>query len=483
MKSKSRKFVEDVGLMLTSIITGLVASFLIKLVIGNFFGPVGLGTYAIVITLLGIIGVFFGLGIESGIVKFSAQYKENKEQLNKVLSASLLTYFISGVFMSLFIFIASKQISTLLKMPSISLFLLIVAIVIPLNCINLSLMALLNGLRMMRYYLSFAILRQCTILALSLLLIFFGFGLAGVFIAIALETTLTFIILKYKTRKLFNFDLSGYEKIIKSFLSFTTKIYFAGIVAILATKIDLIFVSYFLTDKDAGIYAASLMCSWFLTIIPRGIQSIVYPAASEFDSKRMHAQVTEMVNRVTKYSLAFLIPVGLIVCYFLKPILLFIFPSKIEFLNAVWPARLLIIGMIFYGTAISISTVYEGSGRPDITMKIAFLVCIISIFLDLLLIPIFGINGAAIATSSTVLVQAILIFALLNRVLSIRINYLIVWKIIISAIFSVIAFIVLRNFIFDYLTATFSILIYFSLLLILKAFTNEDKNLFMRLIR
>jgi len=70
-----------------------------------------------------------------------------------------------------------------------------------------------------------------------------------------------------------------------------------------------------------------------------------------------------------------------------------------EYVAGIFAFRILLLGVLCYIVAIINNTAISGIGKPKIVTKIIFISAAVNIILNLLLIPLFNITGAAIATS------------------------------------------------------------------------------------
>jgi O-antigen/teichoic acid export membrane protein len=158
-----------------------------------------------------------------------------------------------------------------------------------------------------------------------------------------------------------------------------------------------------------------------LPIIPQAIQRISYPATSEYWSKNNHQALQKMVSKSMKCSACILLPLGLWLGFFAKEITTTIFGA--EFIHAVLPLYILLIARVIGGaTIISIGASFSGIGRPDVGLKLDTLSSVLNIGLNILLIPRFGIPGAAMATTVSLLLGNVIFLSLMPRILRVRID-------------------------------------------------------------
>ena len=90
------------------------------------------------------------------------------------------------------------------------------------------------------------------------------------------------------------------------------------------------------------------------------------------------------------------------------------------FLDSYLSMVILIFGIIFAGTIDSVDISYSSIGRPDILFKLGFLVAPINIFLNFTLIPLYSIEGAALATMLTLFLVRLPHFYLFPKIIGVQ---------------------------------------------------------------
>ena len=86
------------------------------------------------------------------------------------------------------------------------------------------------------------------------------------------------------------------------------------------------------------------------------------------------------------------------------------------------PLVILMFSLIFYGSFASVGYAFTAAGRPDISYKINGIAIFINFFLNLNLIPVLGLVGAAIATSTTFILRATINVLYLQKIFNINLN-------------------------------------------------------------
>ena len=191
-----------------------------------------------------------------------------------------------------------------------------------------------------------------------------------------------------------NNDFSTPNIIIKSFIEF-----FDGSL--------LIFIGFFMLDSDVGIYSVAYVLVRFFWVIPQSIQTITYPATSELWSKGKIRKVQGMCSKSLRLSAVILVLGGMFTYLFGQDFITLLF--GLEYQDSYWPLLILLPGTIAIGVAKSIGSSLAGIGKPEISMNISFVTAAINTVLNLILIPERGIEGAALATSFSLLLFSVLI--------------------------------------------------------------------------
>jgi len=165
---------------------------------------------------------------------------------------------------------------------------------------------------------------------------------------------------------------------------------------LLMSWIDVLMLSILKTSYDVGVYNTTLKVATLITIGLMGVNSIAMPKFSEL--KNNNKNFKSIANKSVLISLAIALPIFLIIIIFPKNILQ-LFGN--EFIIGVESLRILSLGFLFSVISGSVVPILNMTGGAKIVKNILLLAVVLNIILNLILIPIWGIKGAAIATSIT----------------------------------------------------------------------------------
>lgn len=214
-------------------------------------------------------------------------------------------------------------------------------------------------------------------------------------------------------------DLPWRRMIRFGLLRYTTTLTLVGFFA----DIDVWFITHYHGVEQAGLYGfATKTVNMLATLVPTHfLLSVLVPVyVKEYTRKKDPEQLIRVFSFFNKVVTSFLAPALIGSLLLAEPIIGQIFDPK--FLPSVTTFRLFFIGMfVFYfcNTSSFLLVVLE---RPEITLYSRVFV-IYNIVMDIILIPRYGIEGAAIATGSAMAMGYIFTYLMVKRVIRIRIPW------------------------------------------------------------
>ena len=174
-------------------------------------------------------------------------------------------------------------------------------------------------------------------------------------------------------------------------------------------RIDYWFVDHYCTEKSLGNYIQVSRLGQLLILPSAIIAGALFPQASR-EKITFETQSFGKIVRVMLF------------CYSLAAIFLFLFGEPVilylwgnEFNEMHEPLMIILPGIIFLAVSYLFSPIFAGQGKVSYNVLIALLTLVVVIICNFLLVPVWGINGAAISTSIGFLVMMILSVIIANR--------------------------------------------------------------------
>lgn len=180
--------------------------------------------------------------------------------------------------------------------------------------------------------------------------------------------------------------------IVKKFIGYSLLIYLGTVINFFNYRLDLWIVNYFLDEKELSHYSLAANIAQIILIVAVTIASVILPKLSnETDEKKF--EIFTLVSRASFSVFFILIMIAIITANFLIPLLY----GK-EFSPTIVPFQILAIG-IFVSCITQIFTIIVITlNKSKYNIYACAIGLIFTVFFDLYLIPIYNINGAAIAT-------------------------------------------------------------------------------------
>lgn len=183
---------------------------------------------------------------------------------------------------------------------------------------------------------------------------------------------------------------------------------------------DTILIGYFMTNTDVGIYRVALQLTTIATFITIALHATLFPRMSHWASHGVHDAITSSLTRAFTYSLLLAVPV-LAGGWLLGERLLYFFYGASFATGAPALAILLVVQVANVFMLLQTMTL-NALDRPKDSFRVTAVAAVVNIGLNIALIPLFGLVGAAIATLVTMVLNAGLAYRALSCFMPVRIE-------------------------------------------------------------
>ena len=369
----------------------------------RMLGASGQGELALYTNFILLSSLLLGAGLPAGIVHFIAARKiEQKQVLSILLTVLLIGFTLLLLILSILqsATLLSTFIPTLFHHNSVWFWLMLLHLLLVL--LNIFLSSILQAEALFGKASYILISGSITLLLLYALRYF---AITGIhippfnWILLALISS-QLIQLIFFLRQVYttNPDYLHLEQIqfgaIRPLIQFAFLAFMTNLIQFLSYKMDIWFVNYFHGKQLTGIYALGVSLAQMLWLLPSAIQSVLYAFISTHTDRQLMIQRTINTTRqIAVYAISAGIT-GYLLSIYLVPILF-----GEEFRESVQCIGLLFIGVVPFCLSMAVSGYFAGTGRVRINLYSAILGFIVCMAADLLLIPSYGILGAAIASS------------------------------------------------------------------------------------
>ncbi|MEK6884342.1 MAG: polysaccharide biosynthesis C-terminal domain-containing protein, partial [Nanoarchaeota archaeon] len=290
--------------------------------------------------------------------------------------------------------------------------------------------------------------------------------------------------LRYKLNKKIQKEVSG------SFISYSWPALFSSLILILPYWIDSMAIGFFKSVKEVGLYNAIIPITLLLNITPEIFLRLFFPMVTkEYASKNLKF-IKSISQKIGKWIFMINLPIFFLIILFSDTIILILFGP--DYTLASNSLKFLIIGVFFSSIFTISNNLLSMAGKSKILLYDVIITSIISVILNLVLIPLpyvfgidnsLGIMGAAVATTISFLVFNLLVIIQVNYYVSVNPLRKDMISIFISALISLLIAFSLNKilepsvFSFVIITLTF-FLVYVLLLFLSKSFDKEEVMIF-----
>ena len=420
---EGKKFLFDTGWVVLGNLSLIFVIFIQRLIITRFMGVEELGVYSLVMSIYAIATTVVGFGLPMAMVKFSAEISKLEDEIKEFVSASLIITGALGILAGCLFPLISGKLSVLLNISSYSGIVVLFTPVFPFAALYFASLAILNGKREMKSYAMFQVLQNALFLLITLVLLSKGAGLTSIPVALCFSLAMTSIILIFR-HKLYiqiHHKIHGLAYHTGRLLRFGIKVFASNLINQLNVYADYLLLGFFLSAEQVGYYTIAISISRLIWIIPGCVQKITFPAASEYWSNSDNTRLNLMVNKTLKYSSLLSIVSGIGIAFFASEIISILFGP--EHISATTATLILLLGIILNSALIySIGGLFSAIGRPGLALKMNTVFFILNMLLNILFIPRYGVFGAAVSKSASLIFLTLIQLFLVVRVVKIRLD-------------------------------------------------------------
>jgi O-antigen/teichoic acid export membrane protein len=402
-KAKSMAQVSAKGVF--NIFWGLAASSVISAVgvmlVAGILSEGEYGLVAIVLTGPNLIAIFRDWGVDWATIKYTAQYRaENKEEKVKNVLVSIVFFeIILGLSLSLFSFFVSGFLATnIFDRPEIMPLIQIASFTIFADALLKAAQAAFTGYEKMEYHSITSIIYSILKTGFMLLLVILGFGtygaVVGTTISYLLSGIVSILILYvaiYKNLQKQEGKLEIFSTI-KTMFRYGLPLSISAIVSGFLAQFYNILIAIYCTDLLIGNYQVALNFAFIVTFFVMPVITVLLPAFSKLDSQKEQETLGNVFQFSVKYASLLIVPIAFAVIALSQPGVSTIFGAKYS--NT--PLYLALYVVTFIYTAfgyLSVDNILKSQGKTGVNMKLTLITSAISLALNLVLIPTFGILG------------------------------------------------------------------------------------------
>lgn len=383
-----------------SSIISIILMLFISVAISRILGATEKGKYEIILNTINLLVGVLGLSLQSGITYVVAAHQSG---ISKIIIAITVTSCMQGFIAFTILKLLSYTSIYSSFMPGVLVsndLYILMGFLISTTLLNSYLRSILVAYVRIVEANKYDLISK-SILVLSVIPFFFyPEGKASYIIFIWLNCLTMFVgaILFLSTSVSYWQDTQFIPSNIKKIVSFSIPSYLGNTIQLLNYRLDVFFVAYFTKDiSQVGLYTLAVSIAQLIWLIPRSISSIILPKIAAKNDEQSSLSLILLTTYVAKLVSIISLFIAITMALLLPKLIPIAYGQ--EFTNSTPSLLLLLPGIAFFSFTNVMSAYIAGIGKPIVNFYIALLGLIVTIIFDILLIPHYKIEGAALAST------------------------------------------------------------------------------------
>lgn len=384
-------------LMGTVLSTGL--GFLIRAFLIRELPTAEYGLFALALTAAGMLTTIGTLGLRQGVTRTVSRCETESEVRNVTLTAITSTFIVSFLFSGVLVIFADFIAIHIFREAGLTPFLEVVGALVPAMSIQSVIIAMFRGKK--RVYERIMVQNLVSPVARLVLIggsVLLGYGAFGATIAWTIGIILSTILgAYYLYQRTMIFEPSPFQPQYRSLLSFSLPLMISSAMWTIVQQADNFLLGYFGTSVEVGIYDGAFLLARLLLIILGAFGFLFMPIFSELESAGKLDRMNDIYTSVTEWAALLVLPLYVAILFVPEAILTTVF--KESYGAGAIPLMFVATGFFLHVLSGSSGDALIALGRTRLVMVGNVGAGLVNILLNLVLIPRFGISGAAAASA------------------------------------------------------------------------------------
>jgi O-antigen/teichoic acid export membrane protein len=476
------QFGKNVGYVIIGNIVTTILIFLQIPILTRGLGTASYGDWSLINVTISLISPFAILAFNSSIVRFLAVEQDNNKVREDFFSACLIVTLL-GIALSALLFLFSglmaKTIFGDIKLTSV---IKLSSVLILLNALYPLLTSFFSMKRNIGLYSIFTTLYSIILTSLMFLFIFLGKKLEGAIIAWIISLTVVNLIALVIILGKIGFRRPRFSNL-GSYLKYGLPLVGSPAILWIIYASDRYLISYFLGAAATGIYSAAFGVGGYANFILPSVGIVLFPTISklfdegDFDRTRLYMKYT------FKYLMMVIIPAAAGLSILGRQLLRIVATPAFVSGNTIVP--FIAFGSVFscfYQICIYVMYLTH---KTQVNVRLLLTAAVVNVLLNLLLIPLMGIIGSAVASLVAFGILGGITLIMSRRYFKFDVSPSFILKSFISAsIMTVCIWLIKSESIFQVAVAIIiGIIVYFAVLVLVRGFSRQEFSFFTSFIR
>lgn len=225
-------------------------------------------------------------------------------------------------------------------------------------------------------------------------------------------------VIYYYTKDYLSFEKKIDWSWIKKLFNFGKYVFGSNVISILFTNIDQIMLGYYFNPSYVAVYNTAMRIGNFSDIPMTSVATIVYPKSAQRLEEIGHQSLRHLYERSVGIIMAFVLPGIILLSLFAKNIVLILATSKYH--DTIPVIYIILLFSLFKPFIRYFGLAMDTLGKPNINFWTVITLLCFNFILNLFLIPLFSLMGAATASLLSLFLGLLITHRILKTTLDVR---------------------------------------------------------------
>jgi O-antigen/teichoic acid export membrane protein len=289
--------------------------------------------------------------------------------------------------------------------PGLSPFLRFIAVTLPATAYTDAALAATQGFKTMKPYASINLFFEpaCRIV-LTVALLWAGWGLVGLMVALLITNSISAVLASIALKRLMGRPQISPRYDVREIFSFSVPSWLSNLASTGLLWADIIILSIYASSADVAIYQVATRLTLLATVFIQPVTNSFAPRIADFWRRKRYDLMKKTFKLITSWVVRLSLPSFVVLLIFPRQLLGLFGP---EFLAGITVTRIMTVAWLLNAASGPCGYVLTMSGRPKVQMGNYSAALILNVVLNVVLISRFGIEGAATAWATTVLMLTV----------------------------------------------------------------------------
>ena len=462
-----QKITKNTIVILSGQIITLTLNMIVMIYIARYLGEEKYGMFSFAIAFINLFAIFGNFGMKPIIIR---EISGDRTNARKILGTAIIVKLflaivsIVSAILAAYLLGYKKQLIILIAILSVN-----ILISYKLTTFRFVFEAIYESELRMEYPIVFRIIDALLLLVLILLISLFNLSLTKITLFYVLSAIPGFLLTLIFSFKYFKPDFSLDFNLAKwLFVESCPLALYVGLNTLYLSS-DIFLLKTLVNDAAVGFYSAAFRLVYPLSFIPTAIVMSLFPLMSKY-FYNSQKKLLKLFYSGIKILVLIGMGMGLVTTFYFKEIIKLLYSS--QYLAAAVPLMLLMWAELFFFLNFFFSDFNTSIHQQQRNMYAVFIMLLVNVILNIIIIPVWGINGASIVRVATNMLGFILLHFFISKKIKISLMPIFIKLIPILVIFSACLYLARNLFIFP--IVILSPIVYLIIVLMFHYFSSEE---------